>query len=123
MTALLYVGSAALAFVLAAAITPLVARAAESLGLMDIPGGRRNHPRPIARPGGLAIALAFGLTVLLFWVVDRYAGRPFLIPEEVRSPRFTPHEPKARSEHRHLFHDLETEAEQVAKLKALIERQ
>jgi UDP-GlcNAc:undecaprenyl-phosphate GlcNAc-1-phosphate transferase len=89
MTALLYVGSAALAFVLAAAITPLVARAAESLGLMDIPGGRRNHPRPIARPGGLAIALAFGLTILLFWLVDRYAGRPFLIPEEVRSPRFT----------------------------------
>ena len=56
--------------------------------MMDIPGGRRLHPRPIARPGGLAIALAFGLTILAFWLVDRYAGRPFLIPEEVRSPRF-----------------------------------
>ena len=85
----LYVGSALLAFVLAAVITPLVGRVAERFGLLDIPGGRRLHPRPIARPGGLAIALAFGLTILLFWLVDRYAGRPFLIPEEVRSPRFT----------------------------------
>ncbi len=89
MTTLLYAGSAVLAFLLAAAITPLVARLAERLGMMDIPGGRRLHPRPIARPGGLAIALAFGLTILGFWLVDRYAGRPFLIPDEVRSSRFT----------------------------------
>ncbi len=89
MTTLLYAGSAVLAFVLAAAITPLVGRLAERFGMLDIPGGRRLHPRPIARPGGLAIALAFGLTILAFWLVDRYAGRPFLIPEEVRSPRFT----------------------------------
>ncbi len=88
-TVLLYSGSAVLAFVLAAAITPLVGRFAERLGMLDIPGGRRLHPRPIARPGGLAIAIAFGLTILTFWLVDRYAGRPFLIPEEVRSPRFT----------------------------------
>ena len=87
-TLLLYAGSAVLAFVLAAALSPLVGRVAERLGMMDIPGGRRMHPRPIARPGGLAIALAFGLTILAFWLVDRYAGRPFLIPEEVRSPRF-----------------------------------
>ncbi|HET7700495.1 MAG TPA: MraY family glycosyltransferase [Candidatus Limnocylindria bacterium] len=85
----LYVGSALLAFLLAAVITPLVGRVAERFGLLDMPGGRRLHPRPIARPGGLAIALAFGITILLFWLVDRYAGRPFLIPEEVRSPRFT----------------------------------
>src|SRR3954470_9849999 len=86
VTVLLYAGSAVLAFVLAALITPLVARFAERIGMMDIPGGRRLHPRPIARPGGLAIALAFGLTIVVFWLVDRYAGRPFLIPEEVRSP-------------------------------------
>src|SRR6266571_7976188 len=72
MTTILFVGSAVLAFVLAAAITPLVARLAERLGLMDVPGGRRNHPRPIARPGGLAIALAFGLTILL---LDRKSTR------------------------------------------------
>ena len=89
MTIVLYAGSALLAFLLAAAITPLVGRLAERLGMLDIPGGRRLHPRPIARPGGLAIAIAFGLTILVFWAVDRYAGRPFLIPEEVRSSRFT----------------------------------
>ena len=89
VTVLLYAGSAVLAFVLAAALTPLVGRIAERLGMLDIPGGRRLHPRPIARPGGLAIALAFGLTILIFWLVDRYAARAFLIPEEVRSPRFT----------------------------------
>jgi len=89
VTVLLYAGSAVLAFVLAAALTPLVGRVAERLGMLDIPGGRRLHPRPIARPGGLAIAIAFGLTILTFWLVDRYAGRAFLIPEEVRSPRFT----------------------------------
>ena len=89
VTTLLYAGSAMLACLLAVAITPLVARGAERVGMLDIPGGRRLHPRPIARPGGLAIALAFGLTILAFWLVDRYAGRPFLIPDEVRSSRFT----------------------------------
>ena len=89
MTTVLYVGSALLAFLLAAAITPLIGRLAERLGMLDIPGGRRLHPRPIARPGGLAIAIAFGITIFAFWAVDRYAGRPFLIPDEVRSSRFT----------------------------------
>ena len=89
MTIVLYAGSALLAFLLAAAITPLVGRLAERFGMLDIPGVRRLHTRPIARPGGLAIAIAFGLTILVFWAVDRYAGRPFLIPEEVRSSRFT----------------------------------
>ena len=42
--------------------------------MLDMPGGRRTHPRPIPRPGGLAIALAFGLTILAFWIIDRVAG-------------------------------------------------
>lgn len=87
-TVLLYVLSTVVAFVTAALITPLVARVAERLHMLDVPGGRRQHPWPIPRPGGLAIALAFGLTIFVFWAIDRYAGRPFLIPEEVRSPRF-----------------------------------
>ncbi len=89
VTTILYVGSALLAFLLAALATPLIGRMAERFGMLDVPGGRRLHPRPIARAGGLAIALAFGLTILAFWLVDTYAGRPFLIPEEVRSSRFT----------------------------------
>jgi len=89
ITTLLFISSAFLAFLLAAGVTPLVGRLAEALGMLDVPGGRRNHPRPIPRPGGLAIAIAFGLTIFLFWLVDRVAGYPFLIPDEVRSSRFT----------------------------------
>src|ERR671934_1843861 len=88
-TALLLVGSTLVAFFLAAAATPLVGLAARRFGMLDLPGGRRAHQRPIPRPGGLAIALAFGVAIFLFWLVDRIAGGPFLIPEEVRSPRFT----------------------------------
>jgi len=87
-TVLLYVLSTLVAFGTAAAITPLIAHFAERLSMLDVPGGRRQHPWPIPRPGGLAIALAFGLTIFLFWAIDRYMGRPFLIPEEVRTPRF-----------------------------------
>ena len=89
MTGLLLVSSALLAFLIAAAITPLIGRIAEHFGLLDVPGGRRNHPRPIPRLGGLAVAVAFGLTIFALWVIDRVAGHPFLIPEEVRSSRFT----------------------------------
>jgi UDP-GlcNAc:undecaprenyl-phosphate GlcNAc-1-phosphate transferase len=87
--AILLIGSTLLAFALAAAATPLVGGLARRLGMLDMPGGRRLHPRPIPRPGGLAIAVAFGAAIFLFWLVDRIAGHPFLIPEEVRSPRFT----------------------------------
>jgi UDP-GlcNAc:undecaprenyl-phosphate/decaprenyl-phosphate GlcNAc-1-phosphate transferase len=88
-TAFLFVGSGLLAVIFAVAASPLVARVAERFRLLDVPGGRRLHPRPIPRPGGIAIAIAFGLAILAFWLVDRIAGHPFLIPEEVRSPRFT----------------------------------
>ncbi len=88
-TSILLVGSTLLAFALAAAATPIVGLAARRLGMLDMPGGRRVHPRPIPRPGGLAIALAFGSAIFAFWIVDRLAGHPFLIPEEVRSSRFT----------------------------------
>jgi len=85
---ILLTGSTILAFVLATLATPIVGRIARRAGMLDVPGGRRSHPRPIPRPGGLAIAFAFGATIFIFWLVDRVAGGPFLIPEEVRSPRF-----------------------------------
>ena len=88
MTVVLYVLSTFVAFATAAGLTPLIAHLAGRLNMLDMPGGRRQHPWPIPRPGGLAIALAFGLTIFLFWAIDRYMGRPFLIPEEVRTPRF-----------------------------------
>src|SRR5438552_18281471 len=88
-TALLRVGSTLLGFALAAAATPVVGLFARRLGMLDTPGGRRVHPRPIPRPGGLAIAIAFGSAIFTFWLVDRLAGHPFLSPAEVRSSRFT----------------------------------
>ncbi|MDE3113637.1 MAG: undecaprenyl/decaprenyl-phosphate alpha-N-acetylglucosaminyl 1-phosphate transferase [Chloroflexota bacterium] len=86
---LLFVGSTLLAVFFAVVASPIVARVAERLRLLDVPGGRRLHPRPVPRPGGLAIAAAFGLAIFAFWLVDRIAGHPFLIPDEVRSRRFT----------------------------------
>jgi UDP-GlcNAc:undecaprenyl-phosphate/decaprenyl-phosphate GlcNAc-1-phosphate transferase len=88
-TLVLFIGSTLLAFLLALALTPIVAIVARRVGLLDVPGGRRNHPAPIPRIGGLAVAVAFGLAIFAFWLVDRVNGQPFLIPEEVRSPRFT----------------------------------
>ena len=55
---ILLAGSTVLAFALAAIATPLVGLIARQFGMLDMPGGRRRHPRPIPRPGGLAIAMA-----------------------------------------------------------------
>ena len=88
-TLALLIGSALLAFLLALLATPGVGVVARRFGFLDVPGGRRNHPAPIPRIGGLAIAAAFGTAILVFWLVDRINGHPFLIPDEVRTPRFT----------------------------------
>lgn len=88
-TLLLFAGSALLAFLLSVGATPIVGALARRMKLLDVPGGRRSHPAPIPRIGGLAIALAFGIAIFAFWLVDRLNGHPFLIPEEVRSSRFT----------------------------------
>ncbi len=69
-------------------MSPLVARLSRRLKLLDLPGGRRQHPRPVPRPGGLGIFIAFGLAIAVFWTIDQVLGVPFAIPEEVRSPRF-----------------------------------
>ena len=88
-TLLLFAGSALLAFLLSVGAMPIVGALARRMKLLDVPGGRRSHPAPIPRIGGLAIALAFGIAIFAFWLVDRLNGHPFLIPEEVRSSRFT----------------------------------
>ena len=58
---------AALAVALSAAIvalvlTPLVRRVALKLNFVDKPGERKIHDREIAYGGGIAVALALGLT-------------------------------------------------------------
>lgn len=84
----LYVGSFLLALFFAFAWAPLVRFISWRLRMLDEPGGRRVHPGPIPRPGGLTVFLAFGLAIAVFWSVDQVLGQPFAIPEEVRSPRF-----------------------------------
>lgn len=86
---LLFLGSTIVAFLLVVIATPFViALARRYPALLDVPGGRRRHPGPIPRAGGVALAAGFGLAIFGFWLVDRLAGHPFLIPEEVRSSRF-----------------------------------
>lgn len=56
----------ALSMVISFMATPAVKRMAYKIGAVDVPkDGRRMHDHPIPRLGGLAIALAFILTVLL----------------------------------------------------------
>ena len=57
--------------VVAFGITPLVKRVAYKVGAIDVPkDGRRMHSVPIPRLGGLAIAISFLLTVVLFAEID-----------------------------------------------------
>ena len=53
----------------ALALTPLADRLAWKIGLVDSPGGRKNHPSCVTRAGGVAMALAMLLTlgVMLKW--------------------------------------------------------
>jgi UDP-GlcNAc:undecaprenyl-phosphate GlcNAc-1-phosphate transferase len=53
-----------LAFALAFAITPLAGLYGRRVGLADVPGGRRQHAGLVPRTGGLALCLAFAVTVL-----------------------------------------------------------
>ena len=60
--ALLLVACAALA---TAILIPLLERPALRAGLVDVPGGRKQHEGPVPLIGGIAMALAFGLCALV----------------------------------------------------------
>src|SRR5256885_10331439 len=83
-TSLLLVGSTLLAFALAAAATPLVGLLARRLGMLDMPGGRRVHPRPIPRPGGLPIAIAFGSASFTLCLAPPPARHPCSTPRDAQ---------------------------------------
>jgi UDP-N-acetylmuramyl pentapeptide phosphotransferase/UDP-N-acetylglucosamine-1-phosphate transferase len=53
------------ACVLGLSFTPLAMRLGRHLGLMDIPGGRRQHLNPTPRSGGLAVFGAYHLSILI----------------------------------------------------------
>src|SRR5438477_7501513 len=54
------------ALLLAGAATPVAQRLAPRFGIMDIPGGRKAHARPMPLLGGVAIYLATIAALLLF---------------------------------------------------------
>lgn len=58
--------AAVIALTVACALTPLMRRYSLRHGLIDQPDARRTHDSPVARGGGLAIAISIVLTILLF---------------------------------------------------------
>lgn len=66
----------ALAALASAGLMPLVIRMAEGAGLVDLPGPRKVHHRPVPRVGGIAIALGtlIGAAVLFLPAVHRLVG-------------------------------------------------
>ncbi len=68
-----------LAFALAAAfglmLTPLAMRLGRRLGLVDIPGGRRQHLNPTPRSGGLAVFTAYHLGIFMLCFLGITCGQ------------------------------------------------
>jgi UDP-GlcNAc:undecaprenyl-phosphate GlcNAc-1-phosphate transferase len=63
---LIYAGVVAVPFAVTALLLPLVKRACVARGWLDHPGGpggRKRHPSPIPRLGGIAFFLSFAITV------------------------------------------------------------
>src|SRR4051794_10391332 len=54
------------ALVLTASLVPLLLPPARRLGLLDRPGGRRKHDKPVPAIGGLSILLALAPMGLIF---------------------------------------------------------
>lgn len=69
----LAVASATLTVLLIAGLIPFSRR----LGLVDRPGGRKQHVAPTPVVGGIAIALAVGGSIAWFYTVDAQNGFPF----------------------------------------------
>ena len=65
----------AVALLAALMLTPLIRGAAHGAGLLDEPEGRKQHPAPIPRLGGVAIAAAFYIGMAAALVVARLMGR------------------------------------------------
>ncbi len=56
-----------LSFIFSVIFTPLVKMIAEKMNIVDRPGLRKIHKKPVPLLGGLAIFLSFFLTTLIFW--------------------------------------------------------
>jgi UDP-GlcNAc:undecaprenyl-phosphate GlcNAc-1-phosphate transferase len=56
--------------------TPLVKRMGLKLGIVDKPGGRKIHKRPMVRLGGVSIFAGTILALLIVWWTGGFAGLP-----------------------------------------------
>jgi UDP-GlcNAc:undecaprenyl-phosphate/decaprenyl-phosphate GlcNAc-1-phosphate transferase len=63
-----------LATAITAALIPLLERRAAALHIMDLPGGRKAHDRPVARVGGIAMAVGAALPMMIWLPHDRQTG-------------------------------------------------
>lgn len=74
-----YLGLFTMSLVLTLVITPLVRRKAIEWGVIDLPdGGRRIHQQPTPRLGGIAIYLAFVITLLSIPLLGNMVSDTFL---------------------------------------------
>ena len=88
ITMLLAMGVAAVVSFLA---TPMVKNLAYKVGAIDVPkDNRRMHKVPIPRLGGLAIFLAFLLSVLVFAKIDRQMQDMY---QRIKAAEAVPEEP------------------------------
>ena len=67
-----YLVLAAVAVVTTLVLTPIVRRTAIAFGVVDKPGGRRIHTKPIPRLGGVALYLGFMITIAFQFVGERF---------------------------------------------------
>jgi UDP-GlcNAc:undecaprenyl-phosphate GlcNAc-1-phosphate transferase len=63
--------SFAAAFALAVLVTPLARYAGQRLGIVDVPGGRRQHTGAISRIGGVGLFAGFFLTALALYLAGQ----------------------------------------------------
>ncbi|MHB8458698.1 MAG: glycosyltransferase family 4 protein [Candidatus Limnocylindrales bacterium] len=77
-----------LAGVLSFGLTPLVRRFAHRLAVLDLPDQRRVNTSPVARGGGIAVAVASIVAMLAFLAINRGEGalRP---PTTIGTPELT----------------------------------
>lgn len=67
MSNLLYLTPLGIAFFLALSFTLLIKKLAVKLKIVDFPNPRKIHQKPTPLLGGVAIFLAFSLTMIIFW--------------------------------------------------------
>jgi UDP-GlcNAc:undecaprenyl-phosphate GlcNAc-1-phosphate transferase len=72
------VWSAAMAFGLAAALTPVFRDIFRGWGLVDSPGGRKLHAKPVPRIGGIPLAIAYVAALVVLPATERDLAWRFL---------------------------------------------